>query len=467
MAEPTPRSPEWWVKKLNADLDKRNAKISLFNDYYEGEHPLPRAPERAKGAFRRWLRMSRSNWMALVVDTKAERLAVQGIRYGKDQTADEEAWNLWQANGLDVGSEMVHLEAFINGESYVLVAPDPEANDDSVPLMLPEHPTQMIVARDVAQTGERAAAFKKWVDDTGFVFATLYLPDAIWKLQSDRPLRGDGSDLRNIRWDPRSVDGEAYPLDNPIGEVPVVPFRNRARLLGPGRSELEGVTDTQDRINETLFQRVMAGQYSAFRQRYVTGLDVEIDEETGLPKKPFEPNQVELWYTTNPEARFGDFAETSLSGYLESIAADVQHIAAQTSTPPHYLLGEMVNLAAEALKAAEASLISKVRDRQKHFGESWEEVFRLAFKLKGDDQRANVLDAEMIWANPEFRTEGQLVDALVKMSTLGVPRKVLWEKWGASPQEIARWDAIGVADALTASLAQPPAGVPTPAPQGA
>lgn len=461
MAEPMPRSPEWWVKKLNAELDKRNAKISLFNDYYEGNHPLPRAPERAKGAFRRWLRMSRSNWMALVVETKAERLAVQGIRYGKDQSADEDAWRLWQANGLDTGSGMVHLEALINGESYMLVAPDPAGGD--IPLMLPEHPTQMIVARDPARPGQRAAAFKKWLDDTGVVNGTLYLPDAIWKIQSDRPVR-EGQDLKTIRWEPREVADEEYPLPNPIGEVPVVPFRNRARLLGPGRSELDGVTDTQDRINETLFQRVMAGQYSAFRQRYVTGLDVEMDEETGLPKKPFEPNASELWFTSNPEARFGDFAETSLDGYLSSIAADVQHIAAQTSTPPHYLLGEMVNLAAEALKAAEASLISKVRDRQKQFGESWEEVFRLAFTLM-NDERSSIVDAEMIWQNPEFRTEGQLVDALTKMATLGVPRKVLWERWGASPQEIARWDAMGVADALTAGLLPQPAPTATPVPQ--
>jgi hypothetical protein len=296
------------------------------------------------------------------------------------------------------------------------------------------------------------------------VFATLYLPDTVWKLQSDRKLRGDGSDPKKIRWEPREVTGEDYPLTNELGEVPIVPFRNRARLLGPGRSEIEGVTDTQDRINETLFQRVMSGQYSAFRQRYATGMDLEIDPESGLPKKPFEPGQTELWVNSNPEARFGDFEQTDLSGYLESIAADVQHIAAQTHTPPHYLLGEMVNLAAEALKAAEAGLISKVRRRMVHFGESWEDVFRLAFKVAGDEERSTVVDAEIIWRNPEFRTEGQLVDALVKMSTLGVPRDALWERWGASPQEIARWKAMGVQDALMSSLLPgQPATAPAPA----
>jgi hypothetical protein len=46
---------------------------------------------------------------------------------------------------------------------------------------------------------------------------------------------------------------------------------------------------------------------------------------------------------------------------------------------------------------------------------------------------------ECIWRNPEFRTEGELVDALVKMATLNVPEEALWERWGATPQERERW----------------------------
>ena len=47
------------------------------------------------------------------------------------------------------------------------------------------------------------------------------------------------------------------------------------------------------------------------------------------------------------------------------------------------------------------------------------------------------MGAEVIWADFETRTESQLVDALVKMSTLGVPWVVLWEKWGTTQQEIS------------------------------
>jgi hypothetical protein len=130
----------------------------------------------------------------------------------------------------------------------------------------------------------------------------------------------------------------------------------------------------------------------------------------------------------------------------------------------------MVNLAAEAMKAAEAGLVAKVQNRQLHFGESWEAVWRLAFLAAGNEAKARVTDAEVIWRNPEFRTEGQLVDALVKMSTLGVPREALWERWGASPQEIARWKAMQAEESLFAGLgqpAQPAAASPPPTPEPA
>jgi hypothetical protein len=32
------------------------------------------------------------------------------------------------------------------------------------------------------------------------------------------------------------------------------------------------------------------------------------------------------------------------------------------------------------------------------------------------------------------------------MATLGVPRRVLWEKYGASPQEVDRWEQLAAAE---------------------
>jgi hypothetical protein len=441
------RTPEWWRAKLDKQLDEQRRRFRFFDDYYTGHHPLPKAPEKAKEAYRRWLKMSRSNWCELIVNARVERLAVQGIRYGQDQAADEEAWRHWQANRMDRGSKQVHLEAVVGGESYVMVAP----TGTPVPLILPEHPTQMTVATSAAAGGQREAAWKKWEDESGYLFATLYLPDEIRKYRSTR-LAKDIKNGSKIEWENRTVEGEDWPAENPLGVVPVVPFRHRDRMLTGGLSVLDSVVDIQDRINDTTFYRKMAEFHSGYRQRAASGLALETDPETGLPKLPFDPGVDRVWVSENPETEWHEFAQTDLSGYLEGVEADVKAMAAITSTPPHYLLGEMVNLAAEALKAAEAGLVSVVRDQMIDLGESWEEVHSLAFLAAGNREKAEVVDAEVIWRNPEFRTEGQLVDALTKMATLGVPQEVLWERWGASPQEIARWKAMQAMDGLLSDV---------------
>ena len=74
---------------------------------------------------------------------------------------------------------------------------------------------------------------------------------------------------------------------------------------------------------------------------------------------------------------------------------------------------------------------------------------RVALRLIGHPAAADV-GAEVVWRDFETRSEGQRVDALVKMRTLGVPLEVLWERWGASPQEIERWKAIAATEAAQA-----------------
>jgi hypothetical protein len=97
----------------------------------------------------------------------------------------------------------------------------------------------------------------------------------------------------------------------------------------------------------------------------------------------------------------------------------------------------------ESLKATETGLVAKVKRKMLSLGEGWEEAIRLAFAVEGNAERADMIDVETIWANPESRIVGETVDAAVKLATLGVPRPALWEYVGASPQQIERWMVEG------------------------
>jgi hypothetical protein len=95
-------------------------------------------------------------------------------------------------------------------------------------------------------------------------------------------------------------------------------------------------------------------------------------------------------------------------------------------------------------------------------GESWEEVFRLNFAFRGDPRGSDTA-AEIIWQDPESRTEAVHTDALVKQKSLGIPDEVLWEGLGYSPQQIARIKRL-IAAAPPPPPVQPPSDLPITAP---
>ena len=459
MPQPAVQSPEWWRDRLYDALCKRSAETKLFDDYYECEHPLPFLHEKARNPFRRLLKMSRANYMELVVDALVGRLEVAGFQSDVDGEADKRAWGLWQDNNLDGGSQLAFLEAAIRGDAYLLVSP-PSGRQQGMQIT-PEHPTQVITEAMPGSPGEMAAALKLWLDDwTGMLCATVYLPTALYKFEAKEPKHG-----QKPRWERREVAGEDWGAANILGEVPFGELANRPRMLKPGASELRSVTGIQDRINKTIADRMMTQEFAAFPQKWVTGMEIPVDEN-GQDIEPFDVAVNKILIAEENGAKFGQFAAADLTGYLKGKEADVHDIAAITSTPPHYLLGSMINLSAEALKAAEAGLIHKIYQRRRFLEEGLERTMRLAGFAASD--------ARIVWKSPEWRTEGELVDALVKMSTLGVPREVLWERWGATPQEIERWRRLNEVEldrAMAGDLAaeygpKPTAPVPEPVPAG-
>lgn len=424
------QSPEWWVYRLHKELVKRQETITLFDRYYRGDHPLPWLAPQAHDDFRRILTMTRSNYMGLVCDAQVERMTLDGFRVGLAQDSDSEMWRIWQANRLDSDFDQGMLESAIAGQSYMLVAPNPD--DPRTPLMWVEHPSQAIVAYTPGSgRNSRAAGLKVWEDEwSGRLQATLYLPDAIYKFESEskRLVSPD-----QVRWRPREVPGETWPAHNPLGIVPLVELPNNPRLLSGGVSELADVTDIQDRVNKTIADRLMTQDFGAFPQKWAKGWPEE--DEDGNVNQRIDIGRDRMITTDSADAAFGQFDSAPLDPYSAAKREDVKDIASRTRTPAQYLLGEMSNVNGETLKASESGLISKVRQRCRPITEGVKDVLAIARQAAGLPAEP----IEVIWHNPEFRTEGELVDALVKMSTLNVPEEALWERWGASPQERDRW----------------------------
>jgi hypothetical protein len=455
---PAPGSPEAWLAILDAKLEARRSEIQVYDDYFNGDHPLAFATAKFREAFGNLFQTFADNWCERVVYASGERLRVQGFRFGGEgQEGDSAAWEIWQRNNLDQGARIGQTEAIKLGAAYLLI----DRDDAGKALITTEHPFEVITAAVPGNRRVRRAALKKWLDEeSDRILATVYLPDAAYKFQSTR----EAKDVRagdDIGWQPR--EGVEFSVDNELGIVPVVPLENNPTMIGGGQSDLKKVIPLQNAINKLATDMIVASEYAAFRQRWVTGIEIPRDPETGQPldREKWLSTVSRVWSVEAETAKFGEFDVTELNNYVQAIEMYVQHLAAQTSTPPHYLMGQIVNASGDALKAAEAALTRKVTAKQDDFAEGYEDAIRLAFMVEGQREKAAVTNAETLWANAEVRTEGELVDSLVKMRTLGVPFEALWARYGASPQEITDWKKMaGLPD-------RPPAGATTAADAGA
>lgn len=422
-------------------LDQQRRRAGHYQDYYDGDADVPVLMNTAeRQTFVRFLRESGANWAELVVNAVAERLGVEGFRFGAGSDA---AWLIWQASHMDADSQLVQTDALVCSSGFVLVQPD-ETNPTGVSIT-PESPLEATVLYEPGNRRRRLAGFKQFMDPLGQQTTdVLILPDVI------------------VTWQPQARSADVAP--NPAGVVVLVEVVPQPRTFKLPRSELQSVIPIVDRIHTTIFNRLVGTDFSAFRQIWATGVKMQRDvighnddgtEVTKL-RRPYDIGADRLLINENPDGRFGALAGDPLAGYLAAVEQDIHQLAAITQTPPHYLLGSMVNLSADAIRAAEAGLVAKVSRRALFIGEAWEEVMRIALGLVGNPAATDV-EAEVIWHDFETRSEGQRVDALVKMATLGVPTEVLWQKWGATQQEIDRWRALAAREAPAPEPAPPPA----------
>jgi hypothetical protein len=449
------KSPAAWLETLEHRLHHRWNEWKSYDDYYEGNHRLAFASRTYRNRFGTLLAHLVSNWMPLIVDSSAERIRVQGLRFG-DQ-ADDEIWDIWQANGLDAQANMVHTEAIKLGEAYWLVQPTRD-----VPKITCEHPSQVIVATDPADSRNRLAALKKWQEDDGTLRANVYLPDRVVKYQAKR----DPVVLAEVRekdkW--RSIGAER----NPLGVVPIIPMPNNPTMLGGGVSDLaRGKLAIQDAINKMLGDSQVSSESHALPQRVLLGVEPPRNPTTGRVVTDQQMAESQIWYFNTDKAQAHEFSAGDMKQLRELVDGQIGDLASQTRTPVHYFKPQSIsNLSAEALQGLETGLVSKVRDKQDPFGDGYEELARLAFRsIDPDDPRGSETNIEVIWKDPESRSMAQVVDAAVKKAQIGVPWEQIMTDIGYSPPEIDRMAAMRATDALLTEATQPEVPVAEQSPQ--
>lgn len=417
------------TKQLWQESQLERNRLWKIHRYSKGNHDSVYEPRGANAEFKWISSRSRYNLLPLVVSTIAQNLYVDGYRR-KSEESDTDAWNIWQANRFDVFQAGIYRSAVRYGTGYAVSLPGELTVDDeteSMPSLRPVSALRMLAAYDDEVIDEwprfaiETSVGRNYEGKRAFT-VRFYDDNQIHTFQAD--------DSNFTRLEHTGTE------DHETGFCPVVRYRNIIDLDGDNWGEVEPLIPMQDQINFTTYGLLMAQLYSAFRQRWATGLAKSDDQN-------FKPRADAMIASESTETKFGEFAATDLQGYLKSREETIRGIAITAQLPPYQFLGTDDLASAEALAAARDGLDRLVNERQQSFGESHEQLLRVASLQKGDKTGWNDMNARVVWRDTSTRAFAAIVDALVKLASIGVPPKALWSMIpGVTKTEAAEWEEM-------------------------
>jgi hypothetical protein len=448
------------LRNRQNDDAARGFGVDTLSKAYEGEFRLKFASDDFREYFAKRYTNFSDNWCGIVADAPHERLEPIGIRLKGDEKGDDALWETWREQDADALCDLALLDAIVAKRSYALVWGD----ESDQPRITWEHPSQAIVGYD-PETRARVAGAKVWADDD-HEYATLYLPDEVWKFQ--RPRMQDG--VRPSGLYVPAMDGDwtlraEGVIDNPLGKVPLVELANRPRLVGEPHSDIAGTLAMQHAINLFWAELFAVADEATLGQRLILGaeppmipvLDADGNQvgEKALDLKKFRRDNIA--FISDPNAKAYQWQAANLKVFTDVIEIMVGHIAAQTRTPAHYLLigGTIANVSGDAMKALETGLVKRTEEKTQHFGRALRDVFELVALVGGDSGKAAaVRGGQVLWRDVENRSDAQRADSLQKKRAIGYPLRYLLEQDGLSPADIDRVMGMVADEATDPILAQ-------------
>lgn len=453
----TDATPASLAKRLLAILSRDGDRLDRIDNYEQGLHDDPYMPPNADDEYRLLAKRAISNWMPLLVNTPAQALYVDGFRPGSVDGAPRESsstspeWGHWQRSRLDARQAAIYKGALKFGHSFTLT----------------ERTRKGVMTKGLSALRTAALFEDPANDETPYAALTV----TAWPRGEERGKARLFDQKSEYQVTFKSIDDldsvrVGKPKRHGASECPVTRFAAAVDLEGRTVGVIEPMIALQNRINQTVFDLLVAQTYASFKVRYATGMAPPIrrDPETGeaildengqpIPV-PINHNARRFLFAEDEDVKFGSLDETPLGGFIDSVDMSIRHLAAVSQTPPHHLLGQIANLSAEALNAAETALARKIAEFRAAFGEAWERVFRLAAELEGNSAGHEDFSGEVIWRDMESRSLAQAADALGKLKEqLGIPERGLWPRVpGVTQTELEDWESMREADDAQLSLA--------------
>jgi hypothetical protein len=249
----------------------------------------------------------------------------------------------------------------------------------------------------------------------------IYTPDRILRYRSNQ-LEDDGE------WVLFATDDWVVPgTGEPLG-VPVIHFKNRGRGYNYGQSEIDPAIPMQNALNKAVVDLLAAADTTAFRILTMiggdpTGMDISPGGWVAMPNPAAGDKSGKIGYIPGEDVR----------PMIEIVDSFVQRIGQVSDTPLSYfqLSGQMASEGTH--KQHESRMITKVKKASVKFGNSWEDVMKVARRLNNAFGPTTMDDTQRIkvrWADFSARDEDDKL-------TEKIERYVELVNAGVSPYEAA------------------------------
>lgn len=466
-------TPQWALNKCVTAMRRDQDDLERFDAYLAGDHDAVYVPDETDAEFKLLAERAVLNLMPLVINSVTQVCYVESIRHGEDvadgtegETAAEipPEMRTWQSNRMNARQLPIVRTLASHGVVYTLVR------------------KVRGKVRFEAYSGLKATAiYNDPVNDIdpiwGFVIKQGTLNDiqeGLLYSETDWYTVRAG---RNGHWS--IVKKGKHGSDG----CPITRAALNLDLDGNSTGMIEQLIVPQNQVNQSSFDVLAAQSYSSFAVRYASGMTTpvrrwsQMEIDAGWPKPdPDDPDYTELYnewlaaekpsagdpvtdangqeiplplrvnhkrfiVAEDKDSKVGQLEATDVRPLLAGLADRVKYFFSISQTPASYGVGEMANLSAEALNAAEIAKTRRDEYVKMVLAELYERMFRLAMALEGHGDRADDESMEIVWADTDPHSIGMIADAYGKLADqLQIPVTVLWEELpNMTPGKLKHW----------------------------
>lgn len=393
------------------ELIIRCRSYTTLERYYRGLHPMAYVTNAFRKRFAGTLAGLTDNLCPLVVDTISGRLILDSFSSdGGGQALDQQIAQLQRTWRFDGEQRAIHKDAVLFGDAYALLWDDGTGHR-----LTRQRPWQVAILYSDEVVGEIDAAVKVVPigpkGRTRFYRVCVYYPDRLERFTTSSKITLTAVKSAFLVED-QDVPVEAHEYQR----VPMFHWPNGVGAGEFGVSELETVIPMQDRLNKALFDSVVSEEARSYPQRVFTGLEMQIDPETGEKTtgiNPFDP----FIALENENAKAMVLSPGDGSAVIQTIENTRLEIARLSAVPSYFFSANGQVPSGAALRVMESPLQTKVEDRQVTFGNVWEDVMSAA---TGQSVRS-------VWRDTSPITLSEKLTAGQQMKALGIPKARIYQ----------------------------------------